>query len=179
MKKEDDFENLIQIIHNQKDKRISILLLFLYAEYYINQLLKKHKIKKTHPIKCKHCNQITNTRQLSISEKISLLITNKIIDKDIIEPINLLNDIRNRLIHDIYPNNEKIEEWINAYSPPTEKALKKLLKKEKPWLKFTLCLLPAIANLYEKLNNHKPINSIQINTSTGDWIIITNPTPHP
>ncbi|HRY36646.1 MAG TPA: hypothetical protein P5230_02050 [Candidatus Magasanikbacteria bacterium] len=156
---------------NIEDKTLPLLKSFLYSEHFAVQLCKENGIKTTTLNKCKNCGHITDTRLLSLSEIITKLIEEKVISQDSFEIFNLLNKLRNRLIHDISPDTQKIIEWIGNFDPPTNSAVKDLLKKANSWLRFYLCLIPAIATLYGKTKDAQiQLDSVEYNTLTRNWI---------
>lgn len=86
--------------------------------------------------------------------------------------INLYERFRKRLIHDISPDNSKIEGWIREYAPSTStEYLKNLLNEQSYWIKFYLSLVAATANIYHLLNPGGPnLECIQKDTISGKWI---------
>lgn len=154
-----------------EDKRLGVLILYLYAEHYSIKLIKKHKVSNSFDFVCS-CGKKTGSRSLALEERIDKLIDLHILKSEDALPFKLLNLIRNRLIHDLSPNIQKIEEWIKEYSPATStEYLKNLLNKENSWIKFYISLVAATANMYHVLNSNGPsLEAIEKNIITGRWI---------
>jgi hypothetical protein len=161
----------LEKIQKYEDNRLGVLILFLYAEYYSVELIKKHKLSNNFDFICS-CGEKTGTRSLNIEERIRKLIEIKVLKEEDHPPFKLLNDVRNRLIHDISPDNSKIEGWIREYAPAAStEYLKNLLNEQSYWIKFYLNLVAATANIYHLLNPDGPkLECIQKDTITGKWI---------
>lgn len=167
--------NLIEAlekIQGFEDRRLSVLFLFLYAEHFSIELIKKGGIPNSNFYTCESCGNKTGPRPLTLDERIEKLIIAKILKSEDAPPFKLLNRVRNRLIHDLSPNNQEIEKWILEYSPAAStKALEDLLNNQNPWIKFYVCLVAAIANIYYILNPDGPVlDAIEKNHLTGKWI---------
>jgi hypothetical protein len=177
MKKLEELLTELFEIQNYKDQRLAILVLFLYAEHYINELTSKHNIDTTHLYICE-CGRKTGNRGLSLVEKIDKLIEAHIIRDDLRKPFKLLYDIRNRLAHDLSPSNEKIEQWIDRYTPPTEDRILQLLNSESPWAKLYITVITAIASIYSEIpDSVNRLYEIQKNTLTGKWTFVFEKSP--
>lgn len=161
----------LEKIQTLEDKRLAILLLFLYSEHYAIKLLKKNNIPNKGNYICPECNFVGDERGMSLNEKIQKFIDNKIINENLIEPFTLLNKIRNKLIHDISPKNEVIIKWINEYSPTAStNELKLMLKNTNHWIMLQISLVTAITNLYEALYDLKDSLICEVNPATGLWV---------
>lgn len=161
----------LEKIQEYKDNRLSVLILFLYAEHYSIELLKKNKLSNSFDFVCS-CGLKTGTRSLSVEERIKNLIEAKVLKEEDYDPFKLLTDIRNRLVHDISPDNSKIEDWIKEYKPAAStEYLKNLLNEQSYWIKFYLSLVAATANIYHLTDPNGPkLECIQKDTISGKWI---------
>ncbi len=159
----------LETYQNAEDKILPLLKSFLYSEHYATRLCEENNIETTFTFKCN--DQITGRRPLSLPEKIRKLIDSNITSQDSYEIFKLLNDIRNKLVHVISPDTQEIMRWIGDFDPPTNQELLKLLNTTNTWLRFYLCLIPAIADLYSKTKGaHIKLESIEHNIPTGNWI---------
>lgn len=158
-------------LQNIEDKALPLLKSFLYSEHYTLQLCKDNEIDTSFTFVCEKCGNNTGKRSLSLSEMISKLINKNVLGEDSFKIFDLLNKLRNRLIHEISPNTQQVIKWIDEYKPPTNKALQEHLKQVNSWLRFYLCLIPAIADLYSRINGtNVRLESIEHNIPTDFWI---------
>lgn len=159
-----NIKDLIQELENIqdiKDSRLAVLILFLYSDYYALALCGTNNIKNRVEFVCNACGKITGSRELSLSEKIRELIDAKILDDKLYEPFNLLNKIRNRLIHDLSPDNNKILKWIEEYNPETTtEQLDEILNSVDPWEMLYVSLITAISNMCQKINNVTTLKAV-------------------
>lgn len=162
----------LEKIQNLEDKRLAVLMLYLYSEHYCLILLEANQLENKFVYSCPKCEEVTGERGLSLSEKITKLINAEVVSDELATPFGLLSKIRNRLIHDLSPNNEEINKWIEEYKPlATTPELTSLLQHEEIWVKFYVCLVTAIASIYKKINNSVyTLETIEHNTITGKWI---------
>jgi uncharacterized protein YutE (UPF0331/DUF86 family) len=164
-----DLVTELETYQNAKDKILPLLKSFLYSEHYATQLCEENSLETTFTYTCN--DQITGKRPLSLPEKISKLIENNVLCQESYEIFKLLNDIRNKLVHVISPDTQEIMNWIGDFNPPTNKELLKLLNSANTWLRFYLCLIPAIANLYSKTRGaHIKLDRMEYNIPSGNWI---------
>jgi hypothetical protein len=171
MKTIQDLAAELSSLQNTEDKVFPLLKSFLYSEHFAAKLCKENNIDTTHTFVCNKCGNVTGSKQLSLNGMISSLIDKNILDQDSLEIFKLLNEIRNKLIHNISPNTDEIIQWIGTFRPPANDAIQQIINKANVWLRFYLCLIPAIANLYSKTKEaHIRLDSIEHNIPTGNWI---------
>lgn len=168
------FEKLIRdlskSIKESTDKRLHILLLHLYAEHYINLLCKNNHISVSKSCSC--CSDCSDKRQLSFNEKIESLIKEEILDENLLKPFKLLNQIRNKMVHYISPDNKKIKKWILEFSPDTSKEVLYLFTA--PSEKFLISVIAAIAHVYKKISNENIDIAIIKDEDTKKWSVDIN-----
>lgn len=131
----------INRIKKTGDTRLLILFLHLYAEHFINKIALEKRVKG------------------KIREKVKNLISQKIIDDDIYEIWDLLYDLRNRLVHDLRPDQKLLKRWIEDFKMPfrasrtdgADKIFLENLKQYSPWDRVQVYCIPAIINLFKKL----------------------------
>ncbi len=132
---------------NKPDGRLLTLFLHLYVEHYIHKISIEKRIKEP-----------------SVIKKAKKLVEINVINNDIFNSVDLLNDLRNELIHNLRPDINLIERRINDFEVPIESNQKEgndiinEIKKSTPWAKIQLYSIPVIINLYQilmKLRNEE------------------------
>jgi len=130
----------INYIQGLKDPRLLVLILHLYMEHFINEIAKEKRIKLP-----------------GIMKKTEELTTRKIVDKELIKIVDLVNDLRNKLVHDLRPDQKLIERWVEdfevPFTPLREDAPMALneIKKFGVWEKTQIYSIPVVINLFKKL----------------------------
>ena len=126
-----------------KDTRLLILFLHLYVEHFIKQLSKEKRVKEGSLRK--------NARKL---QEIGVF------DKDVLNVIELVYDLRNELIHYLKPDYTLLERWIKEFIIPFEyephkyneiQNLAKIIESSGSIIKIQIIGIPVIFNLYKKL----------------------------
>ena len=130
----------IKYIQELKDPRLLVLFLHLYIEHFINQVSREKRIKAA-----------------GIMKKTEELSSRKIIDKDLASIVDLINDLRNQLIHNLRPDQKLLERWINDFEAPFKPAREDApivlseIKKFGIWEKIQIYSIPVVINLFKKL----------------------------
>lgn len=120
-----------------KDGRVLILLLELHLEHFIHKLAKEKQIKKE-----------------KFLDKVDELNEQGIIQSDWCTVIRVVYKIRNRIVHNLRPNVDELEQLINEIEPTIEDAkpeFKEALSKSTAWSKIQLYTIPVIIHLYKTL----------------------------
>ena len=87
------------------------------------------------------------------------MIEQKVIDTDLYEIWDLLYDLRNRLVHDLRPDQKLLERWIEDFKMPfrstredgVDNLFLENLKQYSPWDRVQIYCIPVIINLFKKL----------------------------
>ena len=130
----------VKYLQNLKDPRLLVLFLHLYTEHFINQIAKEKRIKL-----------------VGIMKKTRELVSKKVIDSDIFGIIELINDLRNQLIHNLRPDQKLLERWIENFEAPFNPAREDApialaeIKKFGIWEKIQIYSIPVVINLFKKL----------------------------
>lgn len=134
------FEDL-NYFQSLKDARLLILFLHLYTEHFINEISKEKRIKKP-----------------NIKEKAKELSAKGVIDKELVDIVDLIYDLRNQLVHNLRPDQKLLERWIEDFKPTInlsredgEDVFSKAINSTNAWGKIQIYTIPAIVNLFKKL----------------------------
>ena len=135
-----EFFEDVNYLQNLKDPRLLILFLHLYSEHFINQIAKEKRIKLA-----------------GIMKKTEELVLKKVIDPDVLGIIDLINDLRNQLIHNLRPDQKLLERWIENFEAPfkptredAQIAFSEIMKFG-IWEKIQIYSIPVVINLFKKL----------------------------
>jgi hypothetical protein len=130
----------LNYLQRLKDTRLLILFLHLYTEHFVNEISKEKRVK----IK-------------GLMKKVELLVSMKVIDSKLVEIIDLINDLRNQLIHNLKPDQKLLERWIEDFEAPFTPLREDApivfdeIKKFGIWEKIQIYSIPVVINLFKKL----------------------------
>jgi len=127
----------LNYIRDIKDGRLWTLFLHLYIEHFINKIAEEKRIKQPSAVK-----------------KAKVLLEQSIINHSCFDSIDLINDIRNKLIHNLRPDVKMLERWIENFKPDIKDADPKLIaayNDSEPWVKLQIFCVPVIVYLYKIL----------------------------
>lgn len=141
------FKDLAGFIHGPKvDVKTRFLYLHLLAEYCVNELLNLLLKKPNYVV----CNRIF----FGYTEKLILLRAFGVLDDQKYKNFNLLGEIRNIILHDLRPSNEKINRIIKEKFTPIINI--RILKSDLRYL-----LHCFFSEIFEFLLEKKYINKIK------------------
>ena len=95
------FLNEVNKVGLSKNRRLMILLLGIYSEYLVNELLKVILFKFNFGDK------------VSQSVKLKILLSDSVLDNKTYMIFSKLNQVRNEYAHNLVVNSEKIEKWAS------------------------------------------------------------------
>jgi hypothetical protein len=130
----------VNYLQGLKDPRLLILFLHLYTEHFINQIARDKGVKIA-----------------GIMGKTKELVSKNIIDSNLLGLVDLINDLRNKLIHNLRPDQKVIERRINDFEAPFTPLRADApivfgeIKKFGIWEKIQIYSIPVVINLFKKL----------------------------
>lgn len=135
-------------IKTVRQVRLLILSLDLYVEYFINKLYQE-KLEEL-----KNSIDVENIKNINIKNKATHLIIWKVVEKIYLDPIMLIYNLRCKLVHNLKPNINDLENKINKIKPAIEGdvgLISKFIKNADPWDKIQIYIYPTIVYLYRRL----------------------------
>lgn len=145
-----DLKNIQKKAKTIMGKRLLLLYLDLYIDYFVNKLY----AEKMRELEMKGINISCIKGENKMKVKATHLVAWGIIKKTDLEPIFLVHDLRCNLAHNLKPDLSKLEIKINKLSPDLKDSIglmSKFLKNADPWDKIQLYAFPTIYNLYRYL----------------------------